>query len=501
LIWVVAAAADAPDPVDVGSKASPAIEQARVISITAAPTASFPDAVKVTVKGGWLWTTHGSACTDDRAGVGYAVDWNDPIQVGNTVKTISFTENGQPVTENVQVGTAAANALNPLDNAVHPTPSSGTGIETDIEAPAQFSKWRSGCGTVGSGTSNGVNQANLPRGVWGPRRQLFKGNAFGSTTGANTTINESGLSHVFRRRADISRICVITYDVHSGTVPDKNSGVGFPGKASEVTAGGTGHNTDNGAEQNGGTPLGNACPAISNPSIRVDKTPKSQSVAYDSSVTFTITVTNTGDVALSNVSVNDLVAPNCARGGTSGNASLGSLALGQSTSYDCTVPHVTAAFINTTTACGNSPNGENVCDNSTADTDLARRSAAVGIESLGSAQDIKPSDTGTLTITGPTGGTIAAPGGTLTFKLFKGDCDSDHQIYTDTQSIDANGSATTTSADLLSTLVTTAIANGKTVTAGAAGNYQWQITYSGDGNGNAGFTGGCGVEHFSISDS
>ena len=61
-------------------------------------------------------------------------------------------------------------------------------------------------------------------------------------------------------------------------------------------------------------------------------------------VTFTIQVTNTGDVRLNNVSVGDVVAPNCVR------ANLGFLIPGATVSYTCNMtPTTTVTNIATTT--------------------------------------------------------------------------------------------------------------------------------------------------------
>ena len=74
---------------------------------------------------------------------------------------------------------------------------------------------------------------------------------------------------------------------------------------------------------------------VIHPSILVEKTPDTQTVVTGSTVTFTIKVTNTGDVTLTNVNVADAQAPGCAK-------AVGTLTAGQSTQYDCTLPNVTA---------------------------------------------------------------------------------------------------------------------------------------------------------------
>src|SRR5256886_7947485 len=81
------------------------------------------------------------------------------------------------------------------------------------------------------------------------------------------------------------------------------------------------------------------------PAIAIVKNPKSQTVTRGGTATFTITVTNTGDVALTNVTVSDPLSPNC-------NRTIGTLAPGASTSYACTRANVTANFTNVAVASG-----------------------------------------------------------------------------------------------------------------------------------------------------
>jgi uncharacterized repeat protein (TIGR01451 family) len=81
------------------------------------------------------------------------------------------------------------------------------------------------------------------------------------------------------------------------------------------------------------------------PAITIVKNPKSQTVTRGGTANFTITVTNTGDVALTNVTVSDPLSPNC-------NRTIGTLAPGASTSYTCTRANVTANFTNVAVASG-----------------------------------------------------------------------------------------------------------------------------------------------------
>ena len=470
LVWVAAAAADAADPVDVGNKAAPPIPTARATSVVI----NADKTVTVTITGGFLWATHGSSCTDDRAGVGYAIDWNDPTQPGNEVKTLTFKDpsTGQTVTDDIQVGAAAANGRNPADNVVHPTRNSKTGNFTGVvDPPSPSTTWRGGCGTapdsagrypdnpayttpintkgVGAGTANGVNQANLPRGVWGP------------------------ISHTYRQASDISRICALTYDVHKGTDADHNNGVGIPSGIGEVTAGGSSRNTDNGAEKNSGTPLGNACPSIPvpQPNIHVVKDPKQQSVPLLGTAAFKITVSNNGDTDLTNVQITDAQALNC--GG-----SLHNLAPANSTgwdgttltaktgtaSYTCLLTNVGQAFTNIATACGDGA-GATVCDDDQAAVD---HRADVGIEDLTSKQDFVPNDTATLS------GAIN-PLGNITFTLTTGSC-------TGTSLYSSGPLAYSAGVGSGNTALLSALLAAQSLGPDTAGTYYWSVAYSGDTN-------------------
>jgi uncharacterized repeat protein (TIGR01451 family) len=86
-------------------------------------------------------------------------------------------------------------------------------------------------------------------------------------------------------------------------------------------------------------------PPVTHPAISIVKNPKSQTVTSGGTATFTITVTNTGDVALTDVAVVDARSPNC-------NKTIGTLAPGASTSYTCTRPNVTASFNNVAVVTG-----------------------------------------------------------------------------------------------------------------------------------------------------
>src|SRR5438093_5718408 len=95
------------------------------------------------------------------------------------------------------------------------------------------------------------------------------------------------------------------------------------------------------------------------PAIAIVKNPKSQTVASGGTATFTITVTNSGTVTLTNVTVSDPLSANCNRTKADIPA-LASLAPGDHVSYTCTRKNVTASFDNVATATGTPPSGPNV---------------------------------------------------------------------------------------------------------------------------------------------
>ncbi|MHC4883408.1 MAG: DUF6923 family protein, partial [Planctomycetota bacterium] len=89
--------------------------------------------------------------------------------------------------------------------------------------------------------------------------------------------------------------------------------------------------------------------------IDILKKPDLQVVAFGGDVTFTIIVTNTGSVDLTDVTVTDPLAPDC-------NNLIGDLAAGESFVYDCTVTNVTEDFTNTACVEGTTPDQTTVTD-------------------------------------------------------------------------------------------------------------------------------------------
>src|SRR5215212_1037414 len=101
------------------------------------------------------------------------------------------------------------------------------------------------------------------------------------------------------------------------------------------------------------------------PAIAIVKNPKSQSLAVGGTATFSITVTNTGNVVLTDVHVTDPLSPLCNR--TKADiAGLASMAPGAAVTYTCTRPGVRSGFDNVATAVGTPPSGPDVTASDTA---------------------------------------------------------------------------------------------------------------------------------------
>ena len=87
------------------------------------------------------------------------------------------------------------------------------------------------------------------------------------------------------------------------------------------------------------------------PGLRIFKSPGLQRVTNGLSAVFTITVTNTGDVTLTNVAVRDPSAPQC-------DNTIPQLLPGQASSYACSVLNVTQDFVNEACVVGYDPLGQ-----------------------------------------------------------------------------------------------------------------------------------------------
>jgi hypothetical protein len=166
----------------------------------------------VTMRGQWQWTTHQNKdCNEDRYAVGYAIDWHDPTQPGNT---ITGTDS-QHKAITAHVGT-------PTDNYVH-------FIHLATDTPSNNDPvGATRCGVyAGHGADKKGKPVSYNIGYWGP------------------------ISHTYPSTVTSVSACVVTYDIHSGSN-------GLP-KTGDLIAGGSGHNDDNSIQSNGNTPAGNGC--------------------------------------------------------------------------------------------------------------------------------------------------------------------------------------------------------------------------------------------------
>jgi uncharacterized repeat protein (TIGR01451 family) len=149
----------------------------------------------------------------------------------------------------------------------------------------------------------------------------------------------------------------------------------------------------------GASPLGDA-PIVGatafvdviHPALAIVKEPASQMIPENGTATFTITVANTGDVAMTNVVVTDDLVSGCT------NTELDDLPAGGSTTpYTCTLAAVTVDFTNVATATGTSPLGDVQTTTGTALVDVIHPSLIITKEPA--SQAIPENGTATFTIT------------------------------------------------------------------------------------------------------
>ncbi|NNL70140.1 MAG: DUF11 domain-containing protein [Acidimicrobiia bacterium] len=143
-------------------------------------------------------------------------------------------------------------------------------------------------------------------------------------------------------------------------VPACDSLVGDLARGASVsygcTAASVGADFTNSATASGTPPIGpdvestdTADVDVVSPAVTIAKDPDSQMVLTGTAATFTITVANAGDVALTNVAVTDPLAPDC-------DNPIGTLPVSASVTYSCTVI-ATVDFVNTATVDADGPLG------------------------------------------------------------------------------------------------------------------------------------------------
>ncbi len=222
----------------------------------------------------------------------------------------------------------------------------------------------------------------------------------------------------------------------------------------------------------------NTQPLPQNPAIRIVKGPELQKVAEGATVTFNITVTNTGNVSLTNVDVTDALAPDCNRSDLS-------LAAGEESTYQCTAV-ASADFTNVAVVTGSGPQDQPVTDDDNAVVDVLPTIAVIKLPEPAavsepganvtftvSVQNTSPEDVSLTSLVDSVYGDLNGQGScvlpqtiapdasyTCTFtKLISGDAGSSHtNIVTGTASdndgnpVDDTGTATVTVNDVLPTV-------------------------------------------------
>ena len=124
--------------------------------------------------------------------------------------------------------------------------------------------------------------------------------------------------------------------------------------------------------------------------VTIEKTPDLQTLLAGENATFTITVTNTGDTDLTSITVSDPLAPDC-------DATIASLAVGESTSYTCSLAAVSADFTDVADVTADNPLGTPVTDSDDALVDVV--TPGVEIQKTPDLQTIYSGDDAVFTIT------------------------------------------------------------------------------------------------------
>ncbi len=136
---------------------------------------------------------------------------------------------------------------------------------------------------------------------------------------------------------------------------------------------------------------------ITGPVIDIQKTPDTQDAALGGTVTFTMTVTNIGNVPLNNVTVTDPLAPGCDR-------NLGTMASTAVQTYTCTSEPITGNLTNTANVTGTPATGIAPTDFDTANVVLVN--AALTINKTPDTQTLNPGATANFTVTVTNSGVI-----------------------------------------------------------------------------------------------
>ena len=254
--------------------------------------------------------------------------------------------------------------------------------------------------------------------------------------------------------------------------------------------------------------LASAAVVVIHPAIQISKTPATQAVAAGGTATFTIAVTNSGDVGLTGVAVTDPLTPGCDK-------TIGALAAGASyPPYTCTLTNVTAGFTNVATVTGHPPAGPDV--NATASAAVDVINPAIQISKSPDPQPVRAGGTATFTIvvsnigaenltsvavTDPlapgcnrTIGALAAGASYPTYTCTLANVTADFTNRATVTGRPPGGQTVTDSDSAAVQVINPAIQISKTpatqqVVAGGTANFNIRVTNTGAGNGNLTLTG------------
>ncbi len=149
------------------------------------------------------------------------------------------------------------------------------------------------------------------------------------------------------------------------------------------------------------------------PGVEVQKTPDYQMIGAGGTATFTITVTNTGEVALTNVAITDLAVPTC-------DATFATLAVSEAQTYTCDAAGVAADFTNVVDVSADAP-FSTVTDTDTADVDVV--TPVIDIQKTPDLQTLLAGETATFTVTVTNSGDIDVANVSISDPLAPG-CDA-----------------------------------------------------------------------------
>jgi uncharacterized repeat protein (TIGR01451 family) len=292
----------------------------------------------------WEFQAKGSADTWTDMGIVADINWHRLRAYRLSPNTAGFQVGSEPAqTTTNQVPT---NALYPF------LMSYGSENQFDVD----WIRVRKYCGYDAAASVGSVEPRPLNPSIsitkTGPSQVLS-----GSTVTLNITVTNNG---------DYQLSGVTVVDV---LTPDCNRAIGslaishsesYTCSASNVTQSFTNSATASGSY--GATNVSNTAilfVEVLHPSIAIDKGPSSQVVIHGSTVSFSIAITNTGDVALQNVAVTDALAPDCSH-------TIGTLTAGQSTSYTCSLANARTNFTNSATVTSQGPLSSNPAASDTA---------------------------------------------------------------------------------------------------------------------------------------